>query len=213
MKDVDVCRVSAAGGEGPLEALRRVSPPVLIGEAGWGEAFPCRPLARFRIGYDAGGLLVFFEVEEGQFRAAEGADGGRVWEDSCVEFFFQPGGEGGYYNFECNAAGSLVFAFGEGREGREAAPAAVSRLIRRRGGMEVSRGEVSLFRWWMLLEIPFAALFRDRFAAAPGMVSRGNFYKCGDLLAEPHFLSWNPVVAARPDFHRPECFGRLSFRG
>ena len=38
---------------------------------------------------------------------------------------------------------------------------------------------------------------------------RANFYKCGDKTAHPHFLSWNPVVSSKPDFHRPECFGEL----
>ena len=38
---------------------------------------------------------------------------------------------------------------------------------------------------------------------------RGNFYKCGDKTAHPHFVSWNPVGTPSPDFHRPEFFGEL----
>lgn len=38
---------------------------------------------------------------------------------------------------------------------------------------------------------------------------RGNFYKCGDLTAEPHYLSWSPIAFERPNFHLPEFFGEL----
>ena len=34
-----------------------------------------------------------------------------------------------------------------------------------------------------------------------------NFYKCADKSDHPHFVSWNPIDTAAPDFHRPEFFG------
>ena len=42
----------------------------------------------------------------------------------------------------------------------------------------------------------------------PGVKLRGNFYNCDESI-HPHFGTWNPVVAAQPDFHRPECFGDM----
>ena len=33
-----------------------------------------------------------------------------------------------------------------------------------------------------------------------GMSIRANFYKCGDELQKPHFLSWNPIKIEKPDF-------------
>ena len=44
------------------------------------------------------------------------------------------------------------------------------------------------------------------------LISNANFYKCGDDTTKPHFLSWNPVKAPKPDFHRPEQFGVLNFQ-
>ncbi len=38
-----------------------------------------------------------------------------------------------------------------------------------------------------------------------------NFYKCGDKLRTPHFLSWNKIEIEKPDFHRPDFFGELHF--
>jgi hypothetical protein len=40
---------------------------------------------------------------------------------------------------------------------------------------------------------------------------RANFYKCGDKTKRAHFLSWNPIDIAKPDFHRPDFFGEITF--
>ena len=45
---------------------------------------------------------------------------------------------------------------------------------------------------------------------APGVILYGNFYKCGDGTAVPHYGMWSPVGTAEPDFHRPEYFGELA---
>jgi hypothetical protein len=194
------------------ERLALVAPAIDIAHEGWPDGNPAAALARFRVGYEDDRLVVAFEVEERQFRADEREDNGRVWEDSCVECFLQPGGDGGYYNLECNATGTLLLAHGNDRHGREHAPREVLATIAREARLEVTRrdGE-ALYRWSLLLVIPRAAFFRHRFAPRPGETARANFYKCGDKLPRPHFLAWNPVVADAPDFHRPECFGRLTF--
>ena len=44
---------------------------------------------------------------------------------------------------------------------------------------------------------------------APGDIVRANFYKCGDRTAVEHYIVWNEITAANPDYHRPECFGSL----
>jgi hypothetical protein len=40
---------------------------------------------------------------------------------------------------------------------------------------------------------------------------RGNFYKCGDELGVPHFVSWTKIKTDSPAFHMPEFFGGLEF--
>lgn len=42
-------------------------------------------------------------------------------------------------------------------------------------------------------------------------MTNANFYKCGDKLQTPHFLSWNPINLEKPNFHCPEFFGTLNF--
>ena len=44
-----------------------------------------------------------------------------------------------------------------------------------------------------------------------GLQARGNFYKCGDGLPVPHFVSWAPIDTPNPDFHRPEFFDTICF--
>jgi len=44
-----------------------------------------------------------------------------------------------------------------------------------------------------------------------GKTMRANFYKCGDKLQTPHFLSWAPIDLPKPKFHCPEFFGELVF--
>ena len=65
--------------------------------------------------------------------------------------------------------------------------------------------------WDVAYELPFKLLqlfFPD---FSPSGKIRGNFYKCGDLTAQEHYLAWNRVDAERPDFHLPKYFGALIF--
>ena len=65
--------------------------------------------------------------------------------------------------------------------------------------------------WEITYKIPFdfiRQLYPD-FTAESGTVLRGNFYKCGNLTANKHYLSWSPTDSDTPNFHMPECFGEL----
>jgi hypothetical protein len=146
-------------------------------------------------------------------RAVAVADNGEVWKDSCVEFFVTPADDGIYYNFEFNCAGTCLLAAGTSRNGREAARNNVIAPIRRnpslgRHPFGERKGETE---WDMTLVIPYTCLFKHPDYLPAGKTVRANFYKCGDDLTVPHFLSWNPIGTAQPDFHRPEFFGTVKF--
>ena len=49
------------------------------------------------------------------------------------------------------------------------------------------------------------ALYGQPFAFEVGHKMEGNFYKCGDHTASPHWGSWVPMP--RLDFHDPDSFG------
>ncbi|MFM9073973.1 MAG: carbohydrate-binding family 9-like protein, partial [Bacteroidota bacterium] len=48
------------------------------------------PVVRAKIMYHPEWIYVIFRVEDQFLRAIESRINGRVWEDSCVEFFFSP---------------------------------------------------------------------------------------------------------------------------
>ena len=176
----------------------------------WPDAFPYRPEAFFDIRHSGDALQLHFRVQEDAVRAVCAADREHAWEDSCVEFFFDPHGDGTYYNLECTCTGWLYLCRGAGRHGREFLPEAAYAAISRRCslGREPFGLRAEPTAWEVELDIP-AAVFG--LAAFDGLRARGNFYKCGDKLPVPHYLSWAPIATPRPDFHRPEYFDTLMF--
>lgn len=185
----------------------------LIGEVDWPLQYPYCPRAEFRIAHTAGGILLHYRVREHSVAAVACRDNGNVWEDSCVEFFSMPADDGIYYNIECNCAGTVLVGAGRDRSCRELAPQRVLDGMRRWASMgrEPFAERIGEAAWEVALVIPYSTYFLHSIASLGGQAVPANFYKCGDRLQRPHFLSWNPVKAPLPDFHRPECFGRLLF--
>ena len=177
----------------------------------WSE-YDYRPQVQFRMLYGDTAFLLQYKVEEQSVRAVATADNGEVWKDSCVEFFMSPDNDGNYYNFEFNCAGTCLLFYGA-RGAREAVPPAVISQIRRQPSLGrhpfgERKGQVE---WDLSLVIPYTCLIKHPEFSAVGKIVRANFYKCGDDLTVPHFLSWNPIKTEKPDFHRPEFFGTVKF--
>ena len=61
----------------------------------------------------------------------------------------------------------------------------------------------------IFLVIAFLRILYPEFSLRSGVSFRANCYKCGDKTVHPHFLAWNAVETAAPDFHRPEFFGKM----
>lgn len=178
----------------------------------WPETYPARPEVDFSIAHDGNNIFLEFEVSEEWSRAVEPPDG-RVWEDSCVEMFLSPDQEDGiYYNLECNCAGSFILRAGRGREGRQTPPADVFSLVKVFSTVAPERFEKKHIPYWKVaLVIPKEAFALHDIKTLDGAHFKGNFYKCGDALPEAHFLSYAPITAPKPDFHRPEFFIDLDF--
>lgn len=183
-----------------------------ISNVNWKE-FPYKPEVAFRMAYTNDSMLIQYQVREQTSRAKYGEDLGSVWTDSCVEFFSSPAEDGYYYNLETNCIGTVLLCCGKSREGREAAPAEVLKSIRRYstlGNKPFAEKEVE-GQWSLSLVVPFGIYFKHHITSLEGKTIRANFYKCGDELKTPHFLSWAPINIEKPDFHRPDYFGELEF--
>ncbi len=176
----------------------------------WKDTYPFMPDVRFRIAHTGDNIIIQYRVSEPTVRAVATGDNGRVWEDSCVEFFMETPDGKGYVNVECNCAGTLLVASGADRDHRTPlSPEQLATIDRHPTlGRSPFAEQKAPDVWEVSLVIP-AETFG--IADLSGMALRANFYKCGDLLATPHFLSWNPVVSPVPNFHLPASFGQLRF--
>lgn len=177
----------------------------------WAKDFPYSPDMKFRIAHCGNSILLNYSVREKAVRAVAETDNGNVWEDSCCEFFFSPSADNMYYNIECNCAGKILFESGNTRHGRKRYPLDfVARIDRWSSlGNGIFEERSCNDEWEMSLVIPVDMF--EGVSNLSGMVSSANFYKCGDKLKTPHFLSWNLVETPTPDYHRPEYFGKITF--
>lgn len=169
--------------------------------------------AGFSIRHDGRSIYLYYQVKEPEVRAVNTGYNSSVWEDSCVEFFIAFSGDDGYYNFEINAIGTVLGAYGPNRNQREWLQESLLSQVETSPslGREVIEELDETTSWSMGVRLPVQVLTFSGIENLSGMDGHGNFYKCGDKLKHPHFLSWKPVVLPTPDFHQPRFFGQLSF--
>lgn len=201
-----------------------------IAQVNW-EQFPYCPDVRFRIAYNEKALLLHYQVNENFTKAEVAEDNGAIWTDSCVECFINPGGkllpkaeaekstdagelaEAGeyYYNIEANAIGKLLIGCGKDRHDRVRADKEVRDKVLRWSslGREPFGERPQPQPWELCLVVPFSCFFKHNIRSLDGAHIKANFYKCGDGLSVPHYLSWQPIHSEKPDFHRPEFFGEI----
>ncbi len=170
------------------------------------------PEVCFKIGYNADCIFLKYQVTEKEFRVTYKHSNDPVYKDSCVEFFISFADQKEYYNFEFNAIGTCLAAYGQSRSDRNFLPANAIENIKTFTSLQAtSNKDNRTVTWEILLILPASAFVAHAFSTFNGVAGHCNFYKCGDDLEQPHFLCWNPVTAPEPDFHIPESFGAITF--
>lgn len=163
--------------------------------------------ATAQVCYDEDALYVRLTAKESEIRAEYTGLLDQPCEDSCLEFFFSPIPEDTrYFNIEYNPNCCIYLGFGS----------SVKDLVRLLpvGGApfspEVLRNSDG---WEVSYQVPFSFIqrFFPDFSPASGKTMRGNFYKCGDLTVQEHYLCWNQITGDKISFHRPCDFGLLKF--
>jgi len=168
----------------------------------------------FSIRHDGSSIYLYYEVKEKEVRAVNTAINSSVWEDSCVELFLSLEAESeNYYNFEINAIGTVLGAYGPDRNQREWLSESLLSKVETIPslGRKPFDNKQNNTPWNIQIRIPMEVLIYSDLNNLSGTDGYGNFYKCGDKLEQPHFLSWKPVLTSNPDFHTPRYFGHLSF--
>ncbi len=206
-------KIYRAGQVNSAEAFDCAETPwAQIAENPWGLAYAPAARARLCADFQTGGLWVRLEAVErrGDMRAEAKETNGRVWEDSCLEFFFNPMPESGlgYLNFEANSLGVMLFGVHNGQVDGQIGDVSESDFRMRVLYEALAENRT---RWTLRYFVPFSYIRRwfGGFEPRPGMRIAGNFYKCGDLCPQEHYLSWSPIDYPQPSFHRPECFGDI----
>jgi hypothetical protein len=169
------------------------------------------PHTRVKVRYDEENIFVIFNVSDKYVKAVEKKINGKVWQDSCVEFFFSPGPdtERGYFNFEANCKGVFLFKYHTDNlqttgfvKQEDYEKIRISHSLERCAEEEIKE-EVE---WQLEFSIPFSILsnYMQVEQPGPGVSWRANFYKCADKTSHPHWLTWAFVDHPTPKFHLPE---------
>ncbi len=184
--------------------------PIPLKEVPWPE-FPYLPDVRFRIAYTADSLLLAYTVHEQHVKAEYRESNDPVYRDSCVEFFLSLDGLT-YYNMEFNCLGTALIGHGDADKAqRRFLPAEKVAQVRTAGCLQADSGSGFGIAWELLLNIPFTVFDAHAIDSLVGRRCQGNFFKCGDDLPIPHFVSWNRIHHGTPNFHLPQYFGELVF--
>ncbi len=172
-----------------------------------------KPEVYFSIAYGKHEIFLKYYVKENFMKAEKTETNQMVCEDSCVEFFVSPEDDGIYYNLEFNPIGTCLLGTGTSRaDSTRANPEIISRIRRlSSAGDKPFREKTGELEWTLTVAIPLDVFFHHKVKDLKGKTFRANFYKCGDMLTVPHYVTWNPVGTKNPDYHQPEYFGTLKF--
>lgn len=182
-----------------------------IAVANWNVDYPYAPQVKFRITYDDHGIVIQYEIAEEVIKAQYHLHNDNVWEDSCVEFFISFDNKEHYYNFEFNPIGAGLVGYGTSVKTERV------RLTNEQVDQVdvfscIERTQMGS-KWSLIQYIPFTSFVHNQITSSFLKENQifANFYKCGDHLPRPHFLSWNKIDHPTPNFHLPEFFGELIF--
>lgn len=215
MKTAEVKKLNLKGVFPPLEKVSEAMDKMVkyrIDTLNWTD-FDYRPEVGFSIAYSDHEIFIKYYVKESYFKAEKTKPNEMVCEDSCVEFFVSPENDGLYYNMEFNGIGTCLFGYGTGRSDLKRADPRIISKIRRLStyGDKPVKQQEGEFSWTITIGIPYEVFFQHKVSDLKGKSFRANFYKCGDMLKVPHYVTWNPVGTPNPDYHQPEYFGMIKF--
>lgn len=179
----------------------------------WPDLYPSQPEASFKIAHNGTHLFLQYFVCEDEIVAQTVQDNGSVWKDSCVEFFIAFGDSPYYYNAEFSCIGKALLGYRKERKDAQYGDSHTMSMIKRYPSLgtdliDKTQGDYS---WDLLLVIPVQAFWMSGLSSFNGVKARANFYKCGDGLTLPHYLSWAGIESERPNFHTIDFFSDLSF--
>jgi hypothetical protein len=185
-------------------------PPIPIRYSPWPGPVEL-PKAAFVMAHGQQAIHLKYYINEPTIKAEYLNFNDPVFKDSCVEFFVAFDDDPKYYNLEFNCVGTCRGQYGISKTEREFLPPSLLGTIKHQTCIK-GRGNEQI-EWELTLTIPL-----EVFRYHPGLSletckAKGNFYKCGDGLPEPHYLCWSNISAAYPEFHLTDFFKEIKFEG
>ena len=189
----------------------------------WSDSFPAHPTTVLHLAHTGTMLFVCFDVEGRGLRAMHTCDLEHVNEDSCVEFFVTNADQSRYFNFEFNCIGvcNASHRISKPEDVHRLTPDELHSILRYSSVNSAPQPQSTHplsapfdlrdgdYCWSLTVGIPLSLLDITPTMLNQPVILCGNFYKCGDLTSEPHYLSWVPVTFEHPNFHLPAFFGNL----
>ena len=217
MTDIKTLEVHALPGFDDINSIQQLArgmdklPENIIDTTPWPQ-YPYKPTVRFKMAYGNHTIFLKYQVKENELKINSQKNNEAVYKDSCVEFFFSIGSDRNYYNFEFNAIGTCLAAFGSDRHNRKSLSNETFHHIKTYSRIEAStiNSEKSI-SWELTVLLPVPVFSFHQLSGFKNLKGTANFYKCGDDLNQPHYLTWNPVFSEQPDFHLREFFGNIYF--
>lgn len=175
------------------------------------------PETKVKIKYNNKEVIIIFKVVEKNVKAVAEKNNDAVFQDSCVEFFFNPNAnKTGYFNLETNCGGVVLFGVrsNKGEKSVKFSDSEIEELGIKSTLPKNIKNEIKEETEWIIeYKIPFELLKKYMEFKLPitGDIWFCNFYKCADNSSTPHWLTWNKVEFEAPNFHMPEYFGKIIF--
>lgn len=167
-----------------------------------------------RAWFDAKRLTVLFNATDDFVHAHHREHDAPLYEQDVVEVFLAPESLTRYFELEVSPIGTVFDAAVDSPD-RSRATMRVDRSWTCEGLFAAVRkvtkpgGEISIDT---VMRIPFAAL--GRATPADGETWRANFFRIDRHPAHgDEFSAWQPARRVPADFHVPDAFGALTFRG
>jgi len=171
------------------------------------------PVAEVKMRYDTEYIYVIFRVQDRYVRSITTEPNGPVWKDAAVEFFFCPDTTkpDQYFNLEINCGGTALLGF----RSNKPTPEDIKTIKIAHSLPQIVDPEISdPVTWTLEYQIPLKTLEKYSTVSRPakGVKWKANFCKIAENNSNPHYMTWSPINALKPNFHMPQFFGTLLFQ-
>ncbi len=179
----------------------------------WESDTPYRPDVFAKMYVYNNALTAELKCYESSPKAVYNERDGRIWCDSCLEFFVSPvKNREEYINIETNSNGFYLSEFGFMKPDRKY----VKELTELTPDVKAFRSADENGDFWEVKVSLTKEFISSLYKINPDDVTfesvRANFYKCGDECDIPHYIAMFPVTSLPPGFHNPSCFKEFKLK-